>query len=181
MFLSQSPRRKSHVKLAVSNSGPLIHLAKAGLLEFIKLYDVLIPSEVKYEVVDRGKEKGFSDAVQIEKAIEDGWIRVIDVDMGNRFAKAAEIAGLHKAEVSVIYYAYMNGIIALLDEDAARVFARGLGVKVKGSLGLLVEGLKKGVITYSKAINGLNNLSRIMYLSSDVYSLVLRELERLRG
>jgi len=42
----------------VSNSGPLIHLAKAGLLELIKLYDIVIPVEVRYEVVDRGKEKG---------------------------------------------------------------------------------------------------------------------------
>ena len=50
-------------KSAVSNSGQLIHLAKAGLLELIKLYDTVIPLEVKYEVVDRGKKKGFTDAL----------------------------------------------------------------------------------------------------------------------
>jgi len=163
---------------AVSNSGPLIHLAKAGLLELIKLYDTVIPLEVKYEVVDKGKEKGFTDALLIEKAIEEGWIKVIDVSVDDKFAKAAEVAGLHKAEITVVYYAYKNGITALLDEDAARVFARGLGVKVKGSLGLLIEGLREGLVSYSKAVKGLDDLSKIMYLSSDVYKLVLREIEK---
>ena len=168
----------SSKKSAVSNSGPLIHLAKVGLLELIKLYDVLIPVEVKYEVVDKGKEKGFTDALLVEKAIEDGLIKVINVSVDDKFAKAAEIAGLHKAEIAVVYYAYKNDIIALLDEDAARVFARGLGVKVRGSLGLLIEGLKEGLISYLEAIKGLDDLSKVMYLSSDVYKLVLREIER---
>jgi len=162
----------------VSNSGPLIHLAKAGLLELIKLYDTVIPLEVKYEVVDKGKEKGFTDALLVEKAIEEGWIKVIDVSVDDKFAKAAEVAGLHKAEIAVVYYAYKNGITALLDEDAARVFARGLGVKVRGSLGLLIEGLKDGLISYSEAIKGLDDLSKVMYLSSDIYKLVMREIEK---
>ncbi len=164
-------------KSAVSNC-PLIHLAKAGLLELIKLYDTLIPMEVKYEVVDRGKEKGFADALLVERAIEDGWIRVINVSVDDKFAKAAEVAGLHKAEISVVYYAYKNGITALLDEDAARVFARSLGVRVRGSLGLLIEGLKEGLISYSEAVKGLDDLSKVMYLSSGVYKLALREIEK---
>ncbi len=105
----------------MSNTGPLIHLEKAGLLELIKLYDTVIPLEVKYEVVDRGKEKGFTDALLVEKAIEECWIKVIDVSVDDKFAKAAEVAGLHKAEIVVVYYAYKNGITALLDDDAARV------------------------------------------------------------
>ena len=165
-------------KSAVSNSGPLIHLAKAGLLELIRLYDIMIPVEVKYEVVDRGKEKGFTDALLIEKAIEEGWIKVVNVRVDDKFAKAAEVAGLHKAEIAVVYYAYKNGITALLDEDAARVFARSLGVKVRGSLGLLIEGLNEGLISYSEAVKGLDELSKIMYLSSDVYRLALRKIEK---
>lgn len=134
----------SSKRLAVSNTGPLIHLEKAGLLELIKLYDTVIPLEVKYEVVDRGKEKGFTDALLVEKAIEECWIKVIDVSVDDKFAKAAEVAGLHKAEIVVVYYAYKNGITALLDDDAARVFARGLGVKVRGSLGFIDRRSERG-------------------------------------
>ncbi len=115
----------------------------------------------------------------VEKAIEECWIKVIDVSVDDKFSKAAEVAGLHKAEIAVVYYAYKkNGINALLDDDAARVFARGLGVKVRGSLGLLIEGLKEGLISYSEAVKGLDDLSKVTYLSSDVYKLVLKKIEK---
>jgi len=168
------------VKSAVSNSGPLIHLAKAGLLHLIKLYDVVIPREVKREVVDVGKERGYSDAFLVEEAIKDGWIKVIEVNVNRKFAEIAKLAGLHEAEICVVYYAYKNKVVALLDEDPARVFARGLGVNVKGSLGLLIEGLKEGLITYQEALKGLDKLADVMYLSSSVYKLVLREIEKLK-
>lgn len=168
----------SSKRSAVSNSGPLIHLAKAGLLDLLQLYNVVIPAEVKYEVVDRGKEKGFSDAFLVEKAVED-WIGTFDLEVESRFERVARVAGLHEAEINVIYYAYQNGLTALLDDDAARVFARDLGVEVRGSLGVLVKGLKEGAISYSKAVEGLDRLSEVMYLSSDIYKLVLKELESL--
>jgi len=164
----------------VSNSGPLIHLAKAGLLHLIKLYDVIIPKEVKREVVDVGKAKGYSDAFLVEKAIEDGWISVIEVKIDKKFAEIARLAGLHEAEIGMVYYAYQNKITALLDDDPARVFARGLGVKVKGSIGLLIEGLKEGLITYQEALEGLDRLADVMYLSSSVYKLALKEIEKLK-
>jgi len=81
---------------------------------------------------------------------------------------------LHEAEIGVVYYAYQNKITALLDEDPARVFARSLGVKVKGSLGLLIEGLKEGLITRSEAVKSLDKLADVMYLSSSIYKLVLK-------
>ena len=166
------------MKSAVSNSGPLIHLAKAGLLELITIYDVLIPIEVKIEVVDRGKEKGYSDAVLIGNAIKDGWIKEIKIEVEKGFLKIADIAGLHKAEIHVISYAYQHKIIALLDDEPARVFARGLGVNVSGSLSILIRGLKRGLIAYNGALNGLEKLSDVMYLSSDAYRVTLKELEK---
>ncbi len=76
-----------------------------------------------------------------------------------------------------IYYAYRNKIAALLSEEPSRVFAKGLGVKVRGSLGLLIEGLKEGLITHPEALKGLDNLADIMYLSSSTYRLALKEIE----
>ncbi|MHA1300748.1 MAG: hypothetical protein ACTSO9_15130 [Candidatus Helarchaeota archaeon] len=166
------------MKLAVSNSGPLIHLAKAGLLELLKIYDVSIPSEVKIEVVDEGKKKGYSDAILIEEAIKDGWIRIIEIQVEKNFLQAADIAGLHHAEIKTIYYAFQKGIIALLDDDSARVFARTLGVKISGSLGVLIKGLKEKKISYREALKGLDDLADVMYLSSEIYKLTLKELKK---
>jgi predicted nucleic acid-binding protein len=84
---------------------------------------------------------------------------------------------LHKAEIAVIYYAFNNDIIALLDDDAARIFAKGMGVKVKGSLGILIDGFNNKLISRQEAIIGLNKLSQIMYLSADLYQLVMKQFE----
>ena len=164
-------------KKAISNSGPLIHLAKTNLLDLIKQYQIKIPTLVKKEVIDQGKKKGFSDALLIEKELKLGSIKVINIEVDLEFEKSAKIAGLHIAEIAVIDYAYKNEIIAILDDNAARVFAKGMGVKIKGSLGLLVEGLENSIITYSEAINGLNNLAEIMYLNSDIYRFILKKLK----
>lgn len=65
---------KSKKLRAVSNSGPLIHLAKINALWLLeKLFDeILIPIEVKEETVDAGLKLGFDDARIIQKAIKDG-------------------------------------------------------------------------------------------------------------
>ena len=130
------------MKSAVSNSGPLIHLAKVGMLHLLKEYEIFIPKEVVTEVVDRGKEKGYSDAILIENAIKEGWIQVINVEKDEKFKSTADIAGLHEAEIPVIFYAFKKKYIALLDDAPATVFARDLGVSVRGSIGILIQSLK---------------------------------------
>ncbi|MHA1833781.1 MAG: hypothetical protein ACTSV7_07305, partial [Candidatus Baldrarchaeia archaeon] len=58
-----------------------------------------------------------------------------------------------------------------------REFARILGVTVRGSLGILIEGLKKGILTRKEALKKLDELSEVMYISMEVYKLVRRKLE----
>lgn len=152
-------------------------MAKANLLGLLVQYHIKIPVEVKIEVVDHGKQKGFSDSLLIEREIEKGKFEIIEIETEARFEKTARIAGLHPAEISVIFYAFEHDHIALLDEDTARVFAQGVGVKIKGSLGLLIEGLENGIISHQEAIEGLKKLAQIMYLSSEVYQFVLEKLK----
>ncbi|MHA1378400.1 MAG: hypothetical protein ACTSRG_08465 [Candidatus Helarchaeota archaeon] len=166
------------MKSAVSNSGPLIHLAKTGLLELLKIYDLSIPKEVRVEVVDKGKKKGHGDAILIERAINNGWIKLIDVKVEKSFLQAADTAGLYEAEIKVIFYAFQTGMIALLDDDPAGVFARTLGVKISGSLGVLISGRKQKKISHKDALNCLDYLSDVMYLSSEVYRLALKEINK---
>ena len=165
----------------MSNSGPLIHLAKADLIEVLTtLYRVDIPVEVKEEVVDRGKEMGFSDALLVEKAIREGLIRVVEVKVEESFASVARRAGLHQAETAVIFHALKNNALVLLDEDAAREFAKALGLRIRGSIGLLLEALKKGLLKPTEALEKLDVLAETMYLSSDVYRVARKEIERSR-
>ena len=57
----------------VSNTSPLIFLAKLGKLKFLNQYDVIIPEEV-YKEVERGK--GRDEFVAIRRLIEEGGIKI---------------------------------------------------------------------------------------------------------
>ena len=172
---------KSRRSSAVSNAGPLIHLSRAGLLHLLKqLYgQVLVPEAVKVEVVKRGKRMGFADALQVENALSEGWIRVEETEIPKEFASTADTAGLDRAEAAVIHHAYRAGITALLDDEAARLFARTLGVEVRGSIGVILEALKRRLTTPREALEGLEKLSEVMYLSMNTYRLARREIERM--
>ena len=171
---------KSKRSLVVSNAGPLIHLSKINLLHLLKeMYqEVVIPHEVKVETVDHGRERGFPDAMQIENAINEGWIRVEEAKLAAEFTNMAQTTGLKIAEAAVIYYAYKNNGIALLDEDSARTFARTLGIPIRGSLGIILEGLRRSFLSRIEALKALEKLSEIMYLSADLYRIVRDEIEK---
>ncbi|MCK4286956.1 MAG: hypothetical protein KAX18_12170, partial [Candidatus Lokiarchaeota archaeon] len=65
------------------------------------------------------------------------------------------------------------------DDEEARIFARKLKINVKGTLGILIEFLNNSFLELEEAIQYLKKLNAIMYLSSDVYSLVEDELNKL--
>ena len=69
--------------MIVSNSTPLIGLAKIGKLGLLKeLFGVIvIPEEVRAETVDRGIENKSPDAFVIRKAVEEGWIVVQEIEV----------------------------------------------------------------------------------------------------
>lgn len=56
---------------AVSNAGPLMNLAKLGILHVLpQMYTpVVMPSDVYDEVVTRGKEQNHPDAYVVELAV----------------------------------------------------------------------------------------------------------------
>lgn len=174
--------KKSRAKAnAISNAGPLIHLAKANALHILQalFHTILIPDEVKTETVDKGKDKGHPDALQIEKAIQQGWIKTIQVQLNRDFKKAARTAGLRNAEAVVIQYAYQNRLIALLDDEPARVFARTLGITVRGTLGILIQATKNSILNRQEAMQILDKLTETMYISVDLYKTTRKEIDKL--
>ena len=62
----------------VSNTSPLIWLSKTGKINLLKelFQEITIPEEVYTEAVERGLQEGFSDALIIKEAVEQGWIRI---------------------------------------------------------------------------------------------------------
>lgn len=156
--------------MIVSNSGTLMHLTKINRLNLLKeiFGEVIIPHEVKLEVVDRGKDEGIADAFLIEKEIENGWI-VISQANDNKIKEIAQSAGIDIGEASAIMLARNKKYSVLIDDLAARRFAAGLGIQVVGSIGVLIRSAKMHKISKIEALDALDKLGRVMWLSIDVY------------
>ena len=123
-------------EIRVFNASPLILLKKINALELIeKICDiVVVPYSVREEVLRGGREEwgDFFDRVDVRKseAID---VRVLEW-------------GLGKGESEAISLALANGWEVVLDDKQARNCAKSLGVKVRGTLGILLLAKHKGVI-----------------------------------
>jgi predicted nucleic acid-binding protein len=131
------------VKL-VSNTGPIIGLAKIGRLNLLKslVGEVLIPPFVHKELFGKlGTEAGM-----IEEALRD-FIRVVSVTT-TELSTEAVLSELDEGERQAIALASALGkdILLLMDDHAGRQAARKLGVPVTGLLGLLLLAKEKGLV-----------------------------------
>ena len=161
---------------AVSNAGPLIHLARIGRLNLLKeiFGKIIIPRTVKVEVIDKGKEIGKPDAFLID-AVD--WIKVMD-DPSNA-DQLAEKVGIHFGEACAILLAKSLNVPVLLDDSDARKFALGLGLEVVGSVGIIIKAVRLGLISKEEGLKDLEKLANVMWLSVNVYEKARKTIESL--
>jgi predicted nucleic acid-binding protein len=130
---------------AVSDSSPLIHLAKIEALELIsRLYSrILIPPAVWREVVE--ESDGRPGAAEMQKAVAAGWM--VKRAAKNETLVIAFRQTLDNGEAEAIALATeLHPESVLLDDKLARQMARRLGVPVTGTLGVLLRAKQVGLI-----------------------------------
>lgn len=128
--------------IVVSDSGPLIALAKIGKLNILRelFGEVIIPKAVWVEVVEKGEGKPGSDEVKNAT-----WIKVVEV--GDKLSIEILRKEIEAGEAEAIVLAKeLNADLIILDEKIPRIIAKSLGLKVAGSLALLFIAKKKGII-----------------------------------
>lgn len=142
----------------ISNTSPLIWLSKMGKLDLLRdLFDeILIPKEVYEEAVATGLQEGFSDALIIKEAVDQGWIKITMLD-----EKEVELClemtnhafELHMGEAQAIALARRMGkeTLLLIDESSARAFAEAWGLKVKGVIYVIMTSLRRGILDKKEA------------------------------
>ena len=126
----------------VSNSGPLINLAKVGQFTLLRdlFQHITIPPAVFEEVVVRGGGQPGADETNTAQWIMRGMLEQFDV---------ADIlaAELDRGEAEAIALALQEKADWLLiDERVGRRFAQRVGLKVKGTLGVLLAGVRRDCI-----------------------------------
>ena len=121
------------MRKVIVNSTPLIILSKIGELEILKnLYgEIIIPRAVFDEVT---RKNDFAR----EKILKSAWIKIFEVqDKTNRKIYQTK---LHEGEVEVMMLsAEISADLLIIDDNAAKKFAKFLGFKVTGTLGILLK------------------------------------------
>lgn len=148
--------------VAVADATVLISLSKLGELSLLDAVfeTVLVPEGVYVEVVERGREEGYRDAIGVEEATGSILERVsIDSEIGRRATDLQERSGLGTGEAEAIALAKDVGARCLTDDHAARTTASSLGVTVGGTLYVLLSGLKLGAYSFDGYVARLDRLT----------------------
>jgi len=155
----------------VSNSTPLIHLAKLGYLSLLHDFfdNIIIPQAVFDECVTEGQ--GYDDAMLIAQA---RWLTVTAV--ADSHLVTLLNADLDRGESEAIALALeQKADLLLLDDGDARDKARLYDIRHTGTLGILLRAKKAGQLTsLKKALNALQATG--FWLNPNLYQRLLQEV-----
>lgn len=153
----------------VLNASPLITLGKLSAITLLEKMssDLVVPDAVAGEL-DQGPA---NDPAR-------GWIRGQGASLVRRVEEIPPLIlswDLGKGESEVISWAYLNpGYEAILDDRAARNCAHSLGVRVRGTIGIILLAKKEGLLPQVKPL-----LNELMNSGFRISPDLLREAFRL--
>ena len=158
-----------HSKIVIVNSTPIIALASIDKINLLKeLYGkIYIPEAVLVEIIIKPGSKA-------QVSIEDSKDWVIAKPIQNIEAKKFFKVQLHDGEVEVMILGRELGADTLIIDDyIAREYAKYLGFKVTGTLGVILKSKEKGVIDCVKPlVDGL--IANGIYIEDKLYENILR-------
>ncbi len=157
--------------MIVSNSTPLIALSKIGMLELLREYfgEVRIPKEVYDEVVTRGKN--LFGAVEVKNA---EWIKVEEVR--NKIAVESLRDYIDSGEAEAIILAKeRNAKLLLIDDSEGRQIAERLGLKITGTIGILLLAARDKKLVFKDTLDDL--VACGFRLSKEEYDKLLKRSE----
>lgn len=131
--------------LVVADASPLILLGRLELLHLLpRLFDrVVTPREVFQEVA--GEEIALPGSRAVRRA---EWLEVVDLDSEAQEALQATLRSeLDLGEAAAIALARARGAdLLLIDERQGRRIARSLGLEITGTIGVLLQAKRRGLI-----------------------------------
>jgi uncharacterized protein len=153
----------------VCNATPLIHLSRIGRVELLReLYtEILVPSAVLDEIIR-------DPSVALDAAFTSGWLKRVSANNREQVDQIErDLGGRGEAEVIAVALE-IEGAIVLIDERAARTYARSRGLQVLGTVGAVLNAKRRGLI--ERATPLLDDLRRSGFWLDDATYRRAREL-----
>lgn len=132
---------------AISDSTPLIHLSKIGIINFLKklFEEIIIPREIYEEIIIEGKKHEKNDILSIEKLIEEKFITI------KEFESNLEIDNLDRGEKACIALCKQFDInTILIDEKEGSNVALLFNLNPIRTTSILLILLDKKLIEFNK-------------------------------
>ncbi|WP_435176881.1 DUF3368 domain-containing protein [Halorussus sp. AFM4] len=149
-------------EVVITDATVLIYLAKLDDLEYIDEFfsQAYVPEAVYEEVVIRGREEQYADALPIEEAA-DQFLRVrkLPAETATRADDIQESSGPDRGECTAIALAEDEGARCLTDDHAARKTAESLGIEVGGTIYVVLEALDRGRLSFEGYVEKLDDLT----------------------
>jgi predicted nucleic acid-binding protein len=137
--------------IVISNSTPLVNLSAMGKLGLLRQLfgEIRIPEDVYQEVAILGQGKPGSTEVEMAE-----WIKKENVI--DRIAVSTLNIRLGVGESACLILAIELGAdLIVLDDRSARLEAQSLGLKISGTVGVLLRADKKGMIDFGTSLDEL--------------------------
>ena len=131
--------------ISVSDTSPLISLMKASLLDVLqRLFDTIIIPEAVFSELTTNPD--YQDEAEQIKAAP--FITVVSVKEHKAVDVLRRATGLDLGESEAIVYADENSAdVLLMDEAAGRRVAKSMGLRILGSIGILLAAYDERILT----------------------------------
>jgi len=170
--------------LIVVDASAFIALAKVGRLRLLPEacgWAGITPA-VRREVVEEGRAAGAPEVRQIERAIEEQWIREVRLSVAEKKLARQMVTGarLGKGESESLALARSRNWTVVLDDKEARWLAETAGVEYLGTAGVLLEAFVAGRFDYDELRDAVGDLAKVLWLSPDVVVEILKKAKGVR-
>ncbi len=152
---------------AVSNTSPILYLYRIGIIDWLpQLFEEVKTAQAVADELEEGRNRGY----HVPNPNDYDWLEILEPkNMPSQWLSANLGAGELQAMALALEY---PDHIVILDDSLARRIAKAAGLEVWGSLKILLEGKKQGLVDEIKPlVEGLHSSG--LYLSEKIKGRIL--------